>query len=72
MGLPERREFDVTPDYLREVSDRTITTVLWLVDEGDVWRIICMDCGARLGTVNAGNVEGACRLRNRHDQALHS
>lgn len=72
MSQPERREFDVTPDYLREVTDRTITTSIWLIDEGDVWRIMCMDCGVRLGTVNADNVEGARRLRRKHDEVLHS
>lgn len=64
MKIPERREM------LRLGFDNWTRTV-WLADEGDVWKIHCMDCAVRIGTVNAGNTEGAIKLTDRHDEALH-
>lgn len=71
MKYPERREFDVTPEEFRKEIGHSIMREVWLVDEGDVWRIWCMDCGTRIGTVNADNVSGASRLKNDHDKILH-
>lgn len=44
---------------------------VWFVDEGDAWKVMCMDCGIRVGTVNAGNEDGAYELAVRHDRILH-
>lgn len=39
---------------------------VWIVDEEEVWRVWCADCGIRLGTVNAGNEDGAARFTYDH------
>ena len=44
---------------------------IWFVDDGDQWKVMCMDCGIRLGTVNAGNEEGAVHLTSGHDERMH-
>lgn len=46
-------------------------TDVWLVVDDDVWLIHCMDCGTRLGTVNAGNEYGAVSLTKVHRGTLH-
>jgi hypothetical protein len=64
MSLPEKRTFE-------RYEDDPWPVEVWLVDEGDVWKVWCMDCGIRLGTVNEGNERGAIRLTEQHERALH-
>lgn len=44
---------------------------VWLVVDDDLWYVHCMDCGTRIGTVNAGNESGALRLDAKHQDVLH-
>lgn len=63
MKFPERRQF--TRYEAAPLVD------VWMVDEGDVWSIHCMDCGTRIGTVNAGNESGSASLTIKHRKTLH-
>lgn len=47
-------------------------TEVWLVDDIEVWKIWCTDCGYRVGTVNAGNEYGAIRLHEDHRKTIHA
>lgn len=67
MKIPQRREFRRSYEGVN-----TPPYEVWIVDDGDVWTVHCMDCGTRLGTVNAGNEDGTIRLTEDHRKRLHA
>ena len=66
MSYPRKHEF--TRDFYGVTE---ITYAVWITDEGDVWKVHCMDCGIRLGTVNTGNESGAMELTRKHNEVIH-
>lgn len=64
MNVPGRREITLYEHQLRPDE-------VWLVEDDDLWYVRCMDCGTRIGTVNAGNERGAVRLTQQHNKTLH-
>lgn len=65
---PERYELQRHPD-----SDSRFTQSIetWLIKDDDVWSVHCMDCGIKLGVVNAGNERDAVYLTDRHQRDFH-
>lgn len=59
------------PYELPRYEDDTHPETVWMIKADDVWTVHCMDCGFRLGTVNAGNERGARLLHGDHVRAFH-
>ena len=69
-GVPWRSNLPKPYDLPRYTNDR-FPEIVWMVQADDVWTVHCMDCGFRLGTVNAGNERGALRLHEDHEYGSH-
>ncbi len=73
MRLPTKHEHVMArPPFLPEDEPFNPQPIAyWAIDDDDVMEVHCMDCGTRIGTVNAGDGGAAVRLTDKHNQILH-
>lgn len=71
MTFPQRY---TTESYTVEVDGKSYVipgVELWLVQDDDVWYVWCMDCGIKLGSVDAGDEADAYRCSRNHRNRMH-